>query len=230
MNSSRVDRFVASLPPQLRVVAQALLSLWDEWLFWIVVNTLWVVSWVTIVLGPPVTFGVYYVAWRAAGGRKVTYGDLWRGSRQAMGRSWLWMVSQVSIFGVLYIALLWYNRIPQFWARLPQSIVLIVLILWTGVQFYALPYFVAQENKSLRLAWRNGWVTLRQAQGYSLIVLGSAGAIVYLFVLSRGYLFFLGGFCLLALLGSLAVQDLLAHPQPVSGDPPQSSSHTTPKE
>lgn len=214
MKSSRIDAFVANLPPQIRIVARALLALWDDWLLLIGLNTLWLLSWLTIVLGPPATFGLYHVAQRLVEGRVASLRDMVTGGRRYFVKSWQWMVVHTLVMAVLGVALVFYNRLPYLWARLFQGIVLVLIVLWLTVQFYALPYMMVQKRKFLRLAWQNGWITAKEAPGYTLVVVLSVASFLILFVLTQGYAFFLGGMSLLALMGCQAVQHLLQSAQP----------------
>ncbi len=84
--------------------------------------------------------------------------------------------------------------------------VLLLGLMWLGVQFYPLPYLMEQEEKSLRLALRNGLFTLLAAPGYTLVVVSGA---VVIAALSIGVVapLFLGGPCLIAVLGTHAVRE-----------------------
>lgn len=48
---------------------------------------------------------------------------------------------------------------------------------WLVVRFYALPYLMEQEHKSLRLALRNGFSTLLAAPGYTTLLIVVVGPI-----------------------------------------------------
>ena len=55
-----------NLPVPLQVIAQALRDWWDDWIGQVVNALVWIFCCMTIVLGPPATLGLYYVANRLA--------------------------------------------------------------------------------------------------------------------------------------------------------------------
>ena len=85
---------------------------------------------------------------------------------------------------------------------------MVLLLVWLLVQFYALPYLMEQERRSLFLALRNGLFSLLAFPGYTLILGGLAlvvGVLSLRFVVPA----VLGAFGLVALLGTWAVRERL---------------------
>jgi len=62
---------VDQIPVSLRVVMQAFSDWWDDWVNMVVINLVWALCWLTIVLGPPATFGLYHVTNRLVEGQAV---------------------------------------------------------------------------------------------------------------------------------------------------------------
>ncbi len=81
-------------------------------------------------------------------------------------------------------------------------------LLWLGVQFYALPYFMLQEEKSLRTAWRNGIFTILAAPVYTLI-LWIFGVLIVVLSVGTVIPLFLGVPGIIVVLGSQAVTERL---------------------
>jgi hypothetical protein len=71
------------------VVWAALRDWYDDLVGVMSINILWVLSWVTIVLGPPATFGLYRYAHYTAHGQNEGVSGLWEGMKRYFIRSWL---------------------------------------------------------------------------------------------------------------------------------------------
>jgi hypothetical protein len=172
------------------------------------VNMLWWLAWVTIVLGPPVTFGVYYVANQLAQGKAAGPAGLLEGVRRYFVMSWLWFLLNVAVAVLAGANLLFYRSFETTWARLLEAFFWLVAAAWLIVQFYALPFAIAQEKKSLWVALRNGLFTALAAPGYTAVLI--VGSLLVL-TISTGLfaLLFIGGLCLIPVLGSYAVLERL---------------------
>jgi hypothetical protein len=202
---SRFERFVLRLPPALQTVALALQLLWEEWILLILFNLLWLLAWLTILLGPPATFAVYHVAHRTVEGRKILFGDLLAGIRRYFVLSWLWMLANLFVVLVLFYAYLFYAEGTHLLAQIAQMIMLVGLLLWIALQFYTVPTLMAQEEKSLRLAWYTSWLMIWRQPGYTLVLLLTTTSLMALILLTQGLAFVLGGVSLLALIGAQAI-------------------------
>lgn len=195
-------------PGPLRVILQALTDWWDAWVQMVLAGLILLVCWLTLLLGPPATFGVYYWTYRLAHGRNPGLGGIVEGGRRYLLKSWVWFVLNAIGVGLVLLNVWFYGQFEPLWAGLLQVFFLVLGVMWWVVQFYALPYFMEQEEKSLRLALRNGLFTALAAPGFTFLVVGMALIVV---VLSLGLVapLFLGGPGLVATLGSRAVRDRL---------------------
>ena len=195
-------------PVPLQVIVQALSDWWDDWVQMVLINLVWILCWLTVMLGPPATFGIYYVANRLVHGESLGLSGLLEGGRRYFLRAWLWMLLNLVVTAVVGVNVWFYARFDAVWAGLLQMFFLLLGLAWLVVQFYALPYLMEQEEKSLRLALRNGLFTALAAPGYTLMVAGLAALVGALSVGTVAPLF-LGGPCLIAVLGNRAVLERL---------------------
>jgi len=196
------------LPVPLQVVAQALSDWWDDWINMALISLVWLLCWVTVVLGPPATFGLYYVTNQLAHGRSLGLRGLVEGGRRYLRQSWLWMLLNLLVATVVVTNVWFYGQFDADWAAIVRPFPLLLGLAWLVVQFYALPYLMEQEEESLRLALRNGLFTLLAAPGYTVVVAGLA-ALVAVLSLVLVVPLFVGGPCLIAALGNRAVQERL---------------------
>ena len=199
---------IKRLPVPLQVVVQALYDWWDDWVNMALISLIWLLCWATIVLGPPATFGLYYVTNQLAHGRSLGLRGLLEGGRRYFLKSWLWMLLNLVAAAVMVTNIWFYAQFDADWAGIVQVFPLFLGLAWLVVQFYALPYLMEQKDESLKLALRNGLFTLLAAPGYTAVVAGLAALIAVLSVLLVAPLL-LGGPCLIAALGNRAVRERL---------------------
>ncbi len=128
------------------------------------------------------------------------------GGKQYFLKAWGWMLANLVVTILTFANLQFYGQMQASWAAYVQGIFFLILFLWAATQFYALPFFMLQEVKSLRMAWRNGFLTTLASPGFSLVIF-----LVVVIVLIPSVLFliplFLGIPGLVAVLGSVAVKD-----------------------
>jgi uncharacterized membrane protein YesL len=199
---------ISESPVPLQVIGQAFRDWWDDWVNMVVLNLLWWLAWLTIVLGPPATFGLYYVTNNLAHGQSLGPRGLLEGGRLYFLQSWVWLLLNLIVVLVIGANYFFYASLTPAWANFLQAAFLLLGLAWLVVQFYALPYFMEQEEKHVALALRNGLFTALAAPGYTFVVVGAAMLVAGL---SAGTvaLLFLGGPCLIAALGYRAVLERL---------------------
>jgi len=195
-------------PVPLRVIGRALTDWWDDWVQMAVVSVVWALCWLTVVLGPPATFGIVYLTNRLAHGESLGLGGMLEGGRRYFLKAWLWALLNLAVVTVVMADFWFYGLFDAAWAALLQGLLLFLGAAWLVVQFYALPYLMEQEQKSLWLALRNGLFTALAAPAYTLVVAGAAALVGALSAVTVAPVL-LGGPCLMASLGNRAVLDRL---------------------
>jgi uncharacterized membrane protein YesL len=192
----------------LRVIPQALGNWWYGWTNLAAINVAWILCCITIVLGPPATFGLFHAANEAAHQRNVGMADFTRGLRLYFRQSWLWGALNAIVVFLVWTNIRFYGQFRETWAGVLLLVTLALALVWLAVQFYALPYLMEQEEKRLRTALRNGLFTALASPLYTLVLLAAAGAIVGLSI-QLPILLLLGGPPLLAILANQAVLERL---------------------
>jgi uncharacterized membrane protein YesL len=187
---------------------QAIKVWWDEWFKMVGLSLIWLFSWATIIFGPPVTFAFYYFAQRLVDESYPETREIVEAGKSFFAKSWQWMLANILVFLLLVANYMFYSQFAKGWDNILRSVLLAIGLLWLGVQFYALPYLILQEHKSLRTAWRNGIFTVLATPGYTLILWIFA---VLITVLSVGTVIplFLGVPGIIVVLGSQAVTERL---------------------
>lgn len=195
-------------PASLQVIARALGDWWSDWVNQFVVNLAWALSWLTIVLGPPATLGLYYMANRLAHGESLGLSGLTEGGRRYFWVSYVWLLVNLVAVVIVGINYFFYTSFTSYWADVLKAFFLLVGLFWLVVQFYALPFLMEQEKMHLGLALRNGLFTALAAPGYTLVITGVAMILSIISVVTVAPLF-LGAPCLIAVLGNHAAIERL---------------------
>jgi hypothetical protein len=189
----------------LAVVWRAVKVWWAYWLDLLLFGIVWALCWITVVLGPPATFGFFHaVRWLMI--EKEARWDLYyRAAREHFVASWLWMLANLLVLFGVYANLVFYEDVQTGMGRVLPTVFVGFGLLWAAVQFYALPYYVLLEKKSLRIAWKNGLFTFLAAPLFSLVLalfMGGLG-LLHLMIIPV----FLAGPGLVVLMASLGVED-----------------------
>ncbi|MGQ0605169.1 MAG: hypothetical protein ACT4QE_26125 [Anaerolineales bacterium] len=175
------------------------------------INMLWVLSWFTVVLGPPATFGMYYVAHRLAREQTISLGDLWIGLRRYFVKSWIWMLFNLVVALTVWINISFYSQFGGvWWATLLQGVFVSFGAGWAMMQFFAVPYVLELKDESFRTGLRNSAYTFLASPAYALTLIVLAGLVLAGGVALVGPLL-LGAASFIALLGAFAVRERVAH-------------------
>ena len=181
---------------------------WRDWVSMAVLNLCWVLCWATVFLGPPATLVLYDVVRELIEGQEVDYRKLAKTLRQRFLQSWAWFLLNVCFAAGMWLNLIFYSRMASYWSVIFLLISALVSALWVMLQFYALPYLALSPR--LLEAFRNALFTLLATPWYSSVMFV---CLVILGILARRlpFLLFLGLPPFIAVLGTSAVRERLAH-------------------
>lgn len=190
------------------VIGHTLREWWYYWVPLTVLSLVWLGSCLTVVLGPPATFGLLAAVRAVSQGETPGLGAWWQGVRRYAGLAWLWALINLLLLWLwgtnLWFYAHWETPLAEamrwFWGLLG--------VLWGLIQFYALPFLLEQERQHLGLALRNGFYLLMAAPLYTLLIGGLAGLLILGGTLVMAP-WFLGLPALLALLSHSAVVERL---------------------
>jgi hypothetical protein len=189
----------------LRLIWRALETWWENWFRLLLFGLVWVLCWATIVLGPPATFGFFHAVRWLMVENQTRWDQYYRMGKKHLLASWLWFLANLLVTFLVYTNYVFYGSLASDIGRLLQIVSLGVGFLWAAVQFYALPYYVLLEKKSLFTAWKNGLFTILASPFFSLVLW--AMFVVLIFSHLAIMPLFLGGPGLIVLLASMAVED-----------------------
>ena len=195
-------------PASLSVIWQAMKIWYDDWFNLFVMNFLTTLSWVTIILGPPMLFGLYEVGHDLAHGRSSGVTDLFQAAKRHFLVSWLWALVNIVVGVIVAVNVIFYWRLAKSWSIFLVSVFLFLGIFWVMAQMYVIPYYMEQKTISLKLAHKNAALTFLAAPGYTLALFLFS---LLLLGVSFGFILplILAGPALVIITGSYAVSERL---------------------
>ncbi|GAP06519.1 protein of unknown function, DUF624 [Anaerolinea thermolimosa] len=146
------------LPAFLRVFGKSAVDWYDAWLDMTVMGILWLIAQVTIILGPPATFGVYYVVnlmIRTGENRGIK--GMFEGAKKYFWQSLGWGALNLLVLVIAVVNFTFYSQVNSPFAFAAQVFVMVLTGLWLMTQFYTVPFFMAQQEERILLALRNGF-------------------------------------------------------------------------
>jgi len=154
----------------LEVIRTAIVSWWDNWSTWVLLGLLWLLSWITIVLGPPATFGIYHFANEATEAEAPNIRVFFEGIKRYFLVSWSWFLLTCLLLYIVIVNINFYTGFGKSWAGFLQGFFIIIGLLWIGIQSFTIPFLMLQENKSILKALRNSVVVALTTPAYTLVI------------------------------------------------------------
>jgi hypothetical protein len=168
---SEKSSFNTQSPSFLSAIREALFAWLSSWYHWVNRCMLWVLCWLTVVLGPPATFALFYAAFYNIHGAELpSIGEMARAARGYFWQSWLWMLANAAVGALLWL-------VYRAGGTVVHWIAFLAGILWLAGQFYALPRFILQDEKNLLQAEREGFALAFSMPLFTLAVYGLALAV-----------------------------------------------------
>ena len=178
---------------------------WQDWANQVLVAFAAILLSLTVVLYPLAIFGVTEQALDLTHGIRTGLIGFWKGFKTYWRKSLPWGVLNLLVIALLGFNVWFYLSIRSA-IGLPLMVLMsALLVFWLIWQFYSVSCFFLQEEKTLKLAWKNGLAIILMQPGYAFII-----AIVMLILLGLSLTtfipLFLGSIPLIAILGLRAVQ------------------------
>lgn len=118
-------------------------------------NLLWVLLLIPIVTGPPATAALYAIARRMYDEEVWDLQDTWRFMRELFWPSWRWALPNLVFLFVLAGNFFIYQDVEGVLWVVLRIVWALLLILWLMLNLYFWPFWLAQEDKSLRTTYAN---------------------------------------------------------------------------
>jgi len=178
---------------------------WRDWANQVLVAFAAILLSLTVVLYPMVLFGIYEQALDLTHGIRTGIIGFWQGFKRYWRKSLPWGLLNLFVVALLVFNVWFYRNVDHPIALVLMVVMVFLVLFWLIWQFYSVSCFFLQEERTLKVAWKNGLAVILLQPGYAFII-----AIVMLILLGLSLTtfipLFLGSIPLTAILGLRAVQ------------------------
>jgi len=128
---------------------------WRDWIGMVFLNLLWVLLLIPTVTAPPATAALYAMSRRVYEEEVWELQQTWQDMRELFWPSWLWALPNLVLLFVLAGNFFIYEAVEgPLWVVL-RIVWALLLIVWVVLNLYFWPFWLAQEDKSLRTTYAN---------------------------------------------------------------------------
>ncbi len=178
---------------------------WKDWANQVLVALVAILLSLTVVLYPLALFGVYEQGLDLSHGIRTGIIGFWKGFKTYWRKSLPWGLLNLLVIAILGFNVWFYSNVNHPLALILMVLMILLVLFWLIWQFYSISCFFLQEEKTLKVAWKNGWAIILLQPGYALVI----GLVMLILVGLSVVTFiplFLGSVPLITLLGLRAVQ------------------------
>lgn len=181
---------------------------WDEWVVFLVLNAAWFLLQLPIITGPPATAALFAMVSESHGGVYWGPRDAWAAFRRLFWPAWRWGLPNLILLAIAVFNFVVYWDSPGLTWALFRLIWTVTLFVWFGLNLVYWPFWLAQEDKSLRTTYANAarFFLLNPVSG-SLLVLVTFILTLVSLILTLPFTLALA--CWLASIATVAVQQSL---------------------
>jgi hypothetical protein len=139
----------------LKVIKKSAIDVWDEMLYVIIFNVIWVVGTLLVVTYPFVTFGLFHTAHDIGLGKAIKMATFFAHGRRMLKPAYIWGGINLVVLVVIWFNLRFYEGIESQWAALAQMFFVSLALFWLVLQLIMLALYPRLVEPSFKLALRN---------------------------------------------------------------------------
>jgi hypothetical protein len=151
-----VRRYLKSMIWQ--VIKQSAIDIWDEMLYLLIFNVIWVLGTFLIIPWPFVTFGLFAVACDISQGKGIKFSTFFAHAGRMWKQAYIWGGINLAILFVLWVNFNFYSNLGTRWADFIGTFVLGLMIFWIIFQLIILPIYPRLEKPGFKLALHNATI------------------------------------------------------------------------
>jgi uncharacterized membrane protein YesL len=153
---SKLDKPGARQTPTipLNVFRRASRLLWEELFLLGVASYIWLLLGFFIVLLPPLTVGLMYMANQVARGNAIRFTMLFSGGWNYLSRSYIWGAINAFVILLFLADLMYYQQLQGDLGVAAVTLAILLALAWGIVQLLTLPLLIELGPKSLKAAFR----------------------------------------------------------------------------
>ena len=137
------------------VLSRALRLWWDDWVPFLLLNAAWFLMQLTVVGGPPATAALYAMVRESHDGVYWGPRDAWAAFRRYFWPAWRWGLPNLALLIVAVFNFAAYWDTPGLSWALLRWLWALTLFAWFGLNLFYWPFWLAQDDKSLRTTYAN---------------------------------------------------------------------------
>ncbi|HEY3288897.1 MAG TPA: hypothetical protein VGK87_02090, partial [Anaerolineae bacterium] len=157
-------------------------------------------------------FALNAVCNRVANGFAISWEFYFSNFRKNLWTTWRYLIFTNVVGTLIVINFAWYPQAfpDQSWVPWVMGAWLAAGIFWTAIQFYVIPFYVEQEDKSWRIAFKNGAIVAGANPLFTFLLLVITLAVLGLSLLLLPPVFVLLGLLLWVMVGTQGVINRVA--------------------
>lgn len=191
-----------------QVIVDAAKTWWQDWSNQALVCLAAILLSLTIVLYPAALFGVFHEARDLTHGLRTGLAGFWKGFKTDFRNNLVWGMVNTVVLALLGLNIWFYANTQYSFAPALTGFSILLGVFWLSWQFFSLACLFLQEERSLKLAWKDGFAVMVSHPLYVTLI--SIPVLVLLFLSARYFIpLFFGAESLLALLGLMSIQRTL---------------------
>lgn len=152
-----------------KTIGRSFRDWWDEMFLMVGVNLMWALLALPVVTLFPASMGAAYLTYEKVHGRRVEFELFWKGFRSMFGKSWALGAINTVVTVLILVNILFYLQQPS-WLFYLTIIWLYVLLIWMGIIVYVFPLAIEQDDKSIKLIYRNAALLALGRPVFTLII------------------------------------------------------------
>ena len=198
----------------LQIIGKAFSLWWQDWSNQELVSLAFILLSLTVLGFAPALFGVFHQALDLTHGIRTSIAGWWEGVKMYLKDSLLWGLLNLTALAIFAFTLWFYANSSFGFAPYLVILISVLAIGWFVWQFISLACYFLQAERSLKLAWKNGFAVLLSKPLLVLLPGLLAGSLVVLSV--RFFIpLMIGSPALISLIALLCVQSYTRVDTPV---------------
>ena len=198
----------------LQIIGKAFSLWWQDWSNQELVSLAFILLSLTVLGFAPALFGVFHQALDLTHGIRTSIAGWWEGVKMYLKDSLLWGLLNLTALAIFAFTLWFYANSSFGFAPYLVILISVLALGWFVWQFITLACYFLQAERSLKLAWKNGFAVLLSKPLLVLLPGLLAGSLVVLSV--RFFIpLMIGSPALISLIALLCVQSYTRVDTPV---------------
>jgi hypothetical protein len=181
---------------------------WDELLYLVIFNILWMIGVFLIIPYPFVTFGLFFVAHEVSEGKGIKLGTFFSQAGRVWKQAYLWGIINLVVMVIIWSNINFYGQINAGWASIVQMFTIALFIAWLVLQLFTLAFYPRLTEPRFKPATRNAMVAIARYPGSAVLLV----LVIVLLVIATTFvqaIVFLGVFALVAVVATRLVKAII---------------------